>query len=409
MSESKITVYGAYWCPDCRRAKKFLGEQFVPFKWIDIEQDKEAEQYVLQKNNGKRIIPTIVFEDDSFLVEPSNAELAKKLGLKTEAKKTYYDLIIIGGGPAGLTAAIYAAREGADTLLIERSGLGGQAGITVGLDNFPGFPEGISGQEFSERVTQQARRFNVEILQAVDVEKLEMEEGYHEVYTSDGKHYHSTALLVTTGASYRRLEVPGEDDYIGAGIHFCATCDGPFYKGAKEIVVIGGGNSAVEEGLHLTNFAEKVTLLVRGDKLTASQIAIDKVNEPNSKVEVKYNVIVDAFEGKDSKLKTIKYHFKDSDKTEEIHPAAAFVFIGQTPNSEFLKDYVEMDKYGFVLTGHDLTHQNGELSIPHPFETNIKGIFAAGDVRHGSTKQVASAVGEGAAASISIREFLRSK
>jgi len=409
MTESKITVYGAYWCPDCRRAKKFLGEQFVPFKWIDIEQDKEAEGYVLQKNNGKRIIPTIVFEDDSFLVEPSNAELAKKLGLKTEAKKTYYDLIIIGGGPAGLTAAIYAAREGADTLLIERSGLGGQAGITVGLDNFPGFPEGISGQEFSERVTQQARRFNVEILQAVDVEKLENEEGYHEVYTSDGKHYHSSALLITTGASYRRLEVPGEDDYIGAGIHFCATCDGPFYKGAKEIVVVGGGNSAVEEGLHLTTFAEKVTLLVRGDKLTASQIAIDKVNQLDSKVEVKYNVIVDAFEGKDSKLKTIKYHYKDNDKTEEIHPAAAFVFIGQTPNSEFLKDYVEMDKYGFILTGHDLSHQNGELSIPHPFETNIKGIFAAGDVRHGSTKQVASAVGEGAAASISIREFLRSK
>jgi thioredoxin reductase (NADPH) len=258
-------------------------------------------------------------------------------------------------------------------------------------------------------VAQQARRFNVEILQAVDVERLEDEEGYHEVYTSDGKHYHSTALLVTTGASYRRLEVPGEDDYIGAGIHFCATCDGPFYKGAKEIVVVGGGNSAVEEGLHLTTFAEKVTLLVRGDKLTASQIAIDKVNQPDSKVEVKYNVIVDAFEGKDSKLKTIKYHYKDSDKTEEIHPAAAFVFIGQTPNSEFLKDYVAMDKYGFVLTGHDLSHQNDEMSIPHPFETNIKGIFAAGDVRHGSTKQVASAVGEGAAVAISIREFLRSK
>lgn len=409
MTEPKITVYGAYWCPDCRRAKKFLGEQFVPFNWIDIEQDKEAEQYVLQRNNGKRIIPTIVFEDDSFLVEPSNAELAKKLGLKTEAQKTYYDLIIIGGGPAGLTAAIYASREGVDTLLIERSGLGGQAGITVGLDNFPGFPEGISGQEFSERVTQQAKRFGVEILQAVDVEKLEAENGYHEVYTSDGKHYHSSALLIATGASYRRLEVPGEDDYIGAGIHFCATCDGPFYKGAKEIVVVGGGNSAVEEGLHLTNFADKVTLLVRGDKLTASQIAIDKVNEPNSKVEVKYNVIVDAFEGKDSKLKTIKYHYKDSDKQEEIHPAAAFIFIGQTPNSGFLKDYVEMDKYGFVLTGHDLTHTTGEASVPHPFETNIKGIFASGDVRHGSTKQVASAVGEGAAASISIREFLRAR
>ncbi|HEX6035217.1 MAG TPA: FAD-dependent oxidoreductase, partial [Anaerolineales bacterium] len=290
MVDSKVTVYGAYWCPDCRRSKKFLGEQFIPYNWVDIEHDKDGEIFVLEKNQGKRIIPTIVFEDGSFLVEPTNAELAKKLGLTTEAKKTYYDLIIIGGGPSGLTAAIYASREGADTLLIERSGLGGQAGITVGLDNFPGFPEGVSGMEFSERVTQQAKRFGVEILQAVDVERIEMEEGYHEVYTSDGKHYHSRAILLATGASYRRLEVPGEDDYIGAGIHFCATCDGPFYKGAKEIVVVGGGNSAVEEGLHLTNFAEKVTLLVRGDTLTASQIAIDKVNQPGSGVDVKYNV-----------------------------------------------------------------------------------------------------------------------
>lgn len=407
MADSKVTVYGAYWCPDCRRAKKFLGEQFVPYRWVDIEQDKSAEEYVLKRNNGKRIIPTIVFEDDTFLVEPSNAELAKKLGLKTEASKTYYDLIIIGGGPAGLTAAIYAAREGGATLLIERSGLGGQAGITVGLDNFPGFPEGISGQEFSDRVAQQARRFGVEILQAVDVERLEMEEGYHEVYTSDGKHYHSLAVLVATGASYRRLEVPGEDDYIGAGIHFCATCDGPFYKGSKEIVVVGGGNSAVEEGLHLTNFTEKVTLLVRGDTLTASQIAIDKVNEPTSRVDVKFNVIVDAFEGKDSKLKSIKYHYKDGDGTEEVHPAAAFIFIGQTPNTGFLKDYVEMDKYGFVLTGHDLIHDEHATHKPLPFETSLPGIFVAGDARHGSTKQVASAVGEGAAASISIREFLR--
>ncbi|HEX9839963.1 MAG TPA: FAD-dependent oxidoreductase [Anaerolineales bacterium] len=408
MTDPKVTVYGAYWCPDCRRAKKFLGEQFIPYRWVDIEQDKEGEGYVLQKNDGKRIIPTIVFEDDSFLVEPTNAELARKLGLITEAQKTYYDLIIIGGGPAGLTTAIYASREGADVLLIERSGLGGQAGITVGLDNFPGFPEGISGQEFSERVTQQARRFGVEILQAVDVEKLEMEEGYHEVYTSDGKHYHSRAVLVATGASYRRLEVPGENDYIGAGVHFCATCDGPFYKGAKEIVVIGGGNSAVEEGLHLTNFADKVTLLVRGDRLTASRIALDKVNEPASRIEVKYNTVVEALEGQDSKLKTVKYRSKDSDAIQELHPAAAFIFIGQLPNTAFLNGRAELDQYGFMLTGHDIVHGKEIMAMePLPFETSIPGIFAAGDVRHGSTKQVASAVGEGAAASISIREFLR--
>ena len=410
MTDPKVTVYGAYWCPDCRRSKKFLGEQFIPYRWVDIEQDLAGEAYVLEKNKGKRIIPLIEFQDGSFLVEPTNAELAKKLGLKTEAKQVYYDLIIIGGGPAGLTASIYAAREGADVLLIERSGLGGQVGITVGLDNFPGFPEGISGQEFSERVTQQARRFGVEILQAVDVERLEMEEGYHEVYTSDGKHYHSRALLIATGASYRRLDVPGEDDYIGAGIHFCATCDGPFYKGAKEIVVIGGGNSAVEEGLHLTNFAEKVTLLVRGDRLMASRVALDKVNEPNSGVEVRYQTEVQAIEGQNSKLKTLKVRNTQTGETEEIHPAAAFIFIGQLPNTDFLKGYAELDGYGFVMTGHDILHAAQRESMgmePLPFETSVPGIFAAGDVRHGSTKQVASAVGEGAAASISIREFLR--
>lgn len=407
MTEPRVTVYGAYWCPDCRRSKKFLGEQFIPYRWVDIEQDKEAEAYVLQRNDGKRIIPLILFEDDTFLVEPTNAQLARKLGLPTEAKKTYYDLIIIGGGPAGLTAAIYASREGAEVLVIERSGLGGQAGITVGLDNFPGFPEGISGQEFTERVTKQARRFGVEILQAVDVERLAMEEGYHEVYTSDEKHYHSKAVLIATGASYRRLEVPGEDDFIGAGVHFCATCDGPFYKGAKEIVVIGGGNSAVEEGLHLTSFADKVTMLVRGDRLTASRVAIEKVNEPSSRVDIKYHTAVEAFEGQDSKLKTIKFRNQVTGETQELHPAAAFVFIGQMPNAEFLKGYAELDPYGFVMTGHDISHAKEVEKEPLPFETSVPGIFAAGDVRHGSTKQVASAVGEGAAASISIREFLR--
>ena len=407
MTEPKVTVYGAYWCPDCRRSKKFLGEQFVPYRWVDIEQDKEAEAYVLQRNDGKRIIPLILFEDDTYLVEPTNAQLARKLGLTTEAKKTYYDLIIIGGGPAGLTAAIYASREGADVLLIERSGLGGQAGITVGLDNFPGFPEGISGQEFTERVTKQARRFGVEILQAVDVERLAMEEGYHEVYTSDDKHYHSKAVLVATGASYRRLEVPGEEDFIGAGVHFCATCDGPFYKGAKEIVVIGGGNSAVEEGLHLTSFADKVTMLVRGDRLTASRVAMEKVNEPNSRVEIKYHTVVEALEGQDSKLKTVKFRNQITGEAAELHPAAAFVFIGQMPNAEFLRGYAELDSYGFVMTGHDIAHGKELEKEPLPFETSVPGIFVAGDVRHGSTKQVASAVGEGAAASISIREFMR--
>jgi thioredoxin reductase (NADPH) len=409
LKQPGITVYGAYWCPDCRRSKKFLGEQFIPYKWVDIEQDKRGEQFVLGINQGKRIIPTIVFDDGSFLVEPSNAELARKLGLKTEARLTYYDLAVIGGGPAGLTAAIYAAREGIETLLIERSGLGGQVGLSMGIDNFPGFPAGVSGQELAERTVEQAKRFNVEILQAQNMVKLGWHDGYQCILNDEDKHHHARAVLIAAGASYRRLDVPGEDDYIGAGIHFCATCDGPFYKGAREIVVVGGGNSACEEGLHLTRFADKVTLLVRGDHLTASQIAIDQVTKPNSRMEVRYRTVVEAFEGEESWLKAVRIRNIDTGRTEVIHPAAAFIFIGQKPNSEIARGYVEMDPYGFILTGHDLVHGREVTGdrMPFAFETSAPGVFAAGDVRHGSTKQVASAVGEGAAAALMVREYLR--
>ena len=408
--EPEIIVYGAYWCPDCRRAKKFLGEQFIPFHWVDIEQDPAAEQLVLQMNNGRRIIPMIVFSDGSFLVEPTNAELARKLNLKTEARQKYYDLLIIGGGPAGLTAAIYAAREGVETLLVERSGLGGQASLTGGIDNFPGFPEGISGQEFSERVTQQARRFGVEMLQAVDIQKICRHDGYQCAMTTEDVHLHGRALLIATGARYRRLGVPGEDDYIGAGIHFCATCDGPFYKGAKHIVVVGGGNSAVEEGLHLSRFVEKVILLVRGDRLTASQILIDKVTEPRSPIHIRYRTAVQAFEGANSRLKTVQVLDVSTGQTDVLSTAAAFIFIGQEPNSLFTQGHLELDDYGYILTGHDLEHKlNGHTGRePFAFETSVPGVFAAGDVRHGSTKQVASAVGEGAAVAIAIRQYLKS-
>lgn len=408
--DPEIIIYGAYWCPDCHRSKKFLGEQFIPYRWVDIEQDPQAEELVMQMNGGKRIIPTIVFPDGGFLAEPTNAELARKLNLKTEARLRYYDLVIIGGGPAGLTAAIYAAREGVETLLVERSGLGGQASLTGGIDNFPGFPEGISGQEFSGRITQQAMRFGVEILQAADIGKVCRHDSYQCALTDEDIHLHGRAMLVATGARYRRLGVPGENEFIGAGIHFCATCDGPFYKGAEEILVVGGGNSAVEEGLHLTRFVDRVTLLVRGDQLTASRILVDKVNEQDSKMHIRYNTVVDAFEGAGSKLKQVRVRDTQSGVTEDLQPAAAFIFIGQNPNSEFARGFLELDEYGYILTGHDMLHRLKQHAgrEPFAFETSAPGFFAAGDVRHGSTKQVASAVGEGAAAAIAIREYLKS-
>ncbi|MCA9961689.1 MAG: FAD-dependent oxidoreductase, partial [Anaerolineales bacterium] len=203
MTEPTVTVYGAYWCPDCRRSKQFLGEHQIPYNWVNIEEDKEAEAYVIQVNDGKRIIPTIVFADHSVLVEPSNAELAAKLGLKTSASRSHYDLIVIGGGPAGLTAALYTAREGLDTLVIERAALGGQAAATEKLDNMPGFPEGVKGIDFADRLRRQAERFGVELLQAQDVVSIHSHDNYHCVTTADGSEYSGRALLIATGSRYR--------------------------------------------------------------------------------------------------------------------------------------------------------------------------------------------------------------
>src|SRR5512135_479283 len=293
MSHTNLTVYGASWCEDCKRAKKFLGEQRVHYEWVDVEQNAAGLALVEKSNKGKRIIPTIIFHDDnSALVEPSNAQLAQKLGLQTRAHMNYYDLICIGGGPASLTAALYAAREGLDVLVIEKSGLGGQAGVTERLDNFPGFPDGIGGAEFADRLAQQTRRFGVELLQAQEATGLRAEEESKYVTTADGSEYGARAILIATGSTYRRLGVPGEDDLIGAGVHFCATCDGPFYKG-RHVAVIGGGNSAGEESLFLTRFADKVSILVRGSEMTASKIVIDKVTM-NPKIEVRYNTQVKA-------------------------------------------------------------------------------------------------------------------
>lgn len=414
MPNTSIIVYGANWCGDCRRAKRFLGEQMVDYRWVDIEKDKEARALVERMNNGKRIIPTIVFPDGSFLVEPSNAQLAQKLGLKTQAKCEFYDLIVIGGGPTGLTAAIYAAREGIKTLVIEKSGLGGQAGMTGAIENFPGFPEGLSGPELAERITSQARRFGVEILQAQEVSRIEVTDNYRIVHLGDGTLYNARAILIATGAKYRRLDVPGEEQFIGAGVHFCATCDGPFYKNSEHLVVVGGGNSAAEEAIFLSKFARKVTMLVRGDRLTASQVAQDKLAE-NPSIEIQYNTSVTELRGT-GKLETVVTRNSRTGATEELHPAAVFVFIGLTPNSLLAKEGVLLDRYGYILTGHDLVHTVEEeiqkestkyVRLPHAMETSVRGIFAAGDVRAGSTKQVASAVGEGASAAIAIREYLR--
>ncbi len=392
MSHTNIKLYGTEWCSDCKRSKKFLGEQRVHYDFINIEENLEGQSFVRELQKGGLSIPTIVFEDGSVLVEPSNAEIAAKLGLETKAKCEFYDLITVGGGPTALTAAIYAARDGYDVLVIERSGLGGQAGITERLDNYPGFPEGVTGAEFAERIIEQAKRYGVELLSAQNVVKVGNDDDAHFVETEAGHRYRSNAVLIATGSTYKRLGAPGENEYIGAGVHFCATCDGPFYKG-REVAVIGGGNSAVEEAAFLTRFSPKVTILARGSQLSANKIAVDKAMT-SPQIEVRLNTEVVEFKGENNHLTTVVIKNTQSGETQELHVPGVFLFIGLSPNSRKFKDIARLDAQGFIMTGID-------------FQTSTEGIFAAGDVREGSTKQLVSAAGEGAAAALAIREHLR--
>lgn len=387
----QIIVYSTVWCPDCKRAKKFFGEQRIPYINIDIEQDTNAMAYVEKVNDGMRIIPTIVFPDGSILVEPTNAELAKKLALQTRAQRQFYDVIVIGGGPAGLTAALYLAREGQDVLVIEKAGLGGQAGITQTLENYPGFDEGIPGAEFGDRLGRQARRFGVEILQANEVVDVFQQGPYLCVNSADGIEYGARAILLASGARYRRLEIPGEDELIGTGVHFCATCDGVFYRG-KKVLVIGGGNSGFEESLFLTKFASQVDIVEFLPQVKASQLLQDKVAEmPNMDVVVNHEV--KEFKIKNNRLASVVALDRATAELKEWQYDGVFVFIGLSPNSELVKDKVETDRFGFVVTDSSLM-------------TTHTGLFAAGDVRLGSTKQAASAAGEGATAALMIRQYL---
>jgi len=392
---TQITVYGAPWCPDCKRAKRFLAEQRIAYDWVDIDEDAGGLAHVEELQKGGRSIPTIVFDGTDVLIEPTNEDLARKLGLTLEAKRECYDLAIVGGGPAGLAAAIYAAREGIDAVVVERSGLGGQAGVTERIDNYPGFPDGVGGADLAERFIAQARRYEVELLSAVSVERITAEgseAGDVCLRLANGQEIEAHAALIATGSSYRRLGIPGEDDLIGAGVHFCATCDGPFYRGADELLVIGGGNSALEEGLFLTKFAKRVRIVQRDPELTASRLLQDKIDH-DKRFVVHRNTEVVKLTGK-GKLESVRLRDRDTGAEEVVHPRAAFVFIGLDPNTSFLKGSVDLDARGFV------DDKGG-------FRTSLPGVFVAGDVRRGSTKQLGSAVGDGIAALIAIREYLQ--
>ena len=363
----------------------------MAYENIDIDERPEAVEQLIALQNGGRTIPTVLYSDGTHMINPGPQELAAKLGLNVQAQSTFYDAIVVGGGPAGLTAALYLAREDISTLVVDRGALGGQASITEKLDNVPGFPEGIDGAEFADRLARQTRRFGAEAVVAQEVTSIGLDpNGYNLVRTSMGGRYYSKALLLTVGSTYRRLDVPGEERFIGSGVHFCATCDGPFYTG-KQVVVVGGGNSGVQEGIFLTKFAGKVTILNQGNYLTASPVLVERA-QGDQKIEVLNNTTVVEFNGKD-RLDSVTLKDQRTDRTWDLEAAGAFLFIGLTPNTGFLKDVVDLDDRGYIKTSRTL-------------ETNVPGVFAAGDSRVGSTKQVASAAGEGATAALMIREHL---
>ncbi len=394
LTPEMITLYGTGWCPDCKRSKQFFGEQRIPYHYVDIEFEPDGMTFVENVNKGNRSIPTIIFPDGAVLVEPTNAQLAEKLGLQTRAKHSFYDAIIIGGGPTGLTAALYLSREGLETLVIEKAGLGGQAGITQVLENFPGFDEGIPGAEFAARLTRQALKFGTEILQAQEVVSIEQDGQYLCITTSDGEEYGAKAALLASGARYRRMGIPGEDELIGINVHFCATCDGAFYKG-KKVLVVGGGNSGFEEGLFLTKFATQVDIIDHSEKPKASRVVQEKVAEQkNMSVTLNHDVVELRVSG--NHLAGVVVKDRSSDAQKELSYDGVFVFIGFTPNSNLVKGKVELDQWGSVLTDKTLM-------------TSIPGLFAAGDVRAGSTKQAASAAGEGASVALMIRQYLNGK
>ena len=387
---SEIRLYGAPWCPDCKRSKRFLAEHRVPYQFIDIDDDKDGLRFVEELQKGGRTIPTIVFPEGDHLLEPTDSDLARRLGLKLAADRSSYDLAIVGGGPAGLAAAIYAAREGIDSLIVDRSALGGQAGVTERVDNYPGFPDGIGGADLADRFVAQARRYGVEMLAAVDVERIEQDGEDTVLYLAGGQQVCAHSVLIATGSSYRRLGVPGEDELIGAGVHFCATCDGPFYKGADELLVIGGGNSGLEEGMFLSQFAERIRIVEFAPELKVSRLLQDKVRA-DPRFAVHTNTEVVELKGA-PKLEEVVARDRATGQELRWRPKAAFVFIGLDPNTAFLRGTVDLDRWGFVVADR--------------YQTSMAGVFCAGDVRAGSTKQLGAAVGEGIAALLEVRRHL---
>jgi thioredoxin reductase (NADPH) len=410
-----IRVLGTRWSPKSYQLRDFLARNHVPYQWIDVEiaaNDPETKQLLEALGEEAGSLPVVLFPDGTKLLDSVPAELAERVGLRTRAQTSFYDLAILGGGPAGLAAAVYGASEGLHTVMIEREAPGGQAGMSSRIENYLGFPSGLSGGDLARRAVVQAQRFGVEILSPQEAIGVRLEGPYRIIKMADGNEISCHALMIATGVQWRRLEAPGVEQLQGAGIYYGGGATEALSCKGEIVYVVGGANSAGQAAMNFAQYAEKVVMLLRRDSLasTMSQYLIDQILQtPN--IQLWAHASVAEVHG-ENHLEEISVLCSDTGKIERVPANAMFIFIGALPRTEWLADVIERDDRGFVLTGPDLIKDGkppkGWTLDRDPFllESSVPGIFAVGDVRHGSVKRVASGVGEGSVAVQFIHQYL---
>jgi thioredoxin reductase (NADPH) len=409
-----IRVAGTLWSPSSHRVKDFLSRNRIPYRWLDIEKEAETAALVKAVQPDQTRLPVLFFPDGSSLVDPDYRQLADKVGLQTQASQPFYDLIIIGAGPAGLGAAVYGASEGLRTALIEKEATGGQAGTSSRIENYLGFPKGLSGLDLARRATTQAVRFGAEILTAQEAVSVRVEDPYRIVTLADGSELSCHALIIATGVTVRQLTLPGIERLAGAGIYYGAAMTEAAHYRDEHILVVGGANSAGQGAMFFSRFASRVTLLVRSSSLEKgmSQYLVDQIQATDN-IDVRTRSEVTAVHG-EQRLEGVTIIAKDTGHTEQIAAKGLFLFIGAVAHSEVVASLIERNRAGFIPTGLDLMRDGKRPSgwtlqrDPYYLETSVPGIFAVGDIRQGAVRRVASAVGEGAIAVGLVHQYLKS-
>jgi thioredoxin reductase (NADPH) len=408
-----VRLIGHRWSARSHEVKDLLGRNRVPYVWLDVETSQDALQMLAasQIEPTAEHLPVVVTLSGKPLERPTNAELAAEIGLRTQAELPFYDLVVVGGGPAGLAAAVYGASEGLRTVLIEREAPGGQAGQSSRIENYLGFPTGVSGADLAHRAVLQAQRFGAEIISVQDVCKLETRGAAHVIRLSSGPELGAHTVLIATGVAYSRLDASGVDRLTGRGVYYGAAFAEAQNATGQDVYLVGGANSAGQAAVYLARFASRVTLIVRADRLEKgmSTYLIDQCRElPNLKVRLTAEVV--AVSGKEH-LETITIADRETGLEEQVPADLMFVFIGAHPNSDWVGEAIARDERGFIISGADLLRDGVSVRWPlerepWPLETSVPGVFVAGDVRRSSMKRVASAVGEGAMAVSLVHQYL---